>query len=287
LIYQQNSPQDRLEQGDILKKSDELVSLLRTYHPYYAEHKDNKFFVVLTQSCDLVQRDGTCSARYISIAPVRPLKIILEREFEDKLENIGNGSKPFATQRVQTNLRQFLERLFRNNEPPFFYFETMHEIGIYDEMCAMLSLPISLKPEHYETLRLAKIVGITDVFQAKLGWLLGQMYSRVGTPDLEESTISDKLNNYIDGVAIWLSDSDSKHLRKLVDEYKSQPNGGVVGPTELSELISKIPKRKNQVIDAVLDVVSNQSLIATPSKERKNLRRALEKDPVFSKLFSQ
>lgn len=286
MIYQQNAPLDKLEQGDILKKSDELQSLLAKYHPYYADHEDNKFFAVLTQSCDLVPRAGGCNARYISLAPVRPLKVVLKREFEGKLDNVGIGSQSFATRRVQTHFEQFLQRLFNNNEPHFFYFEAAHESGIYEEMCAILALPISFKPEHYEKLRAAKLAGITDVFQAKLGWLLGQMYSRVGTPDFEPATLSQKVKTYTEGVAIWLEESDAKSLRALVEQYKSQPNSGVVGKKELAKMITEIPKRKNLVIDAVLNVVAAQGLVGAVSTERRNLRRALEKDPAFSNLFT-
>lgn len=285
MIYQQEVPFDRLEQGDILKKSEELQSLLKQYHPYYAEHSDNKFFVVLTQSCDLVPRPDGCNARYISLAPVRPLKIILKRELDNSLENIGVGCQPFATHRVRTSLEQFLQRLFNNNEAPFFYFESAHESGIYEEMCAMLALPISLKVEHYETLRTAKIVGITDVFQAKLGWLLGQMYSRVGTPDFDSAMLSQKVKDYTEGVAIWLEDSDVKSLRALVDEYRREENNVVVGSKELAALIAKVPKRKKQVIDAVLEVVAAQGLVPEVSPQRFALRKALEKDSAFSKLF--
>jgi hypothetical protein len=196
LIYQKSPPLDTLEQGDILQKSPALEALLTKYHPHYAQHQDNKFFTVLTQSCDLVPRAGGCGARYISLAPVRPLKVVLKREFDGKLENVGLGAQPFATHRVRSAFEQFLQRLFNNNEAPFFYFEAAHESGIYEEMCAMLALPISLKPEHYGTLVAAKLAGISDVFQAKLGWLLGQMYSRVGTPDLEPATMAEKIKTY-------------------------------------------------------------------------------------------
>lgn len=282
MIYQQNAPLDRLEQGDILKKSDELQALLTTYHPYYAKHPHNKFYVVLTQSCDLVPRTGGCNARYISLAPVRPLKVVLKREFEGKLDNVEPGAQPFATHRVRTTFEQFLQRLFNNNEPPFFYFEAAHESGIYEEMCAMLTLPISLKPEHYDKLRAAKLAGISDVFQAKLGWLVGQMYSKVGTPDFEMAILGQKVKTYTDGIAVWLDDADAKSLRALVAAQRAQPGGGVVSQKALAGLMTKIPRRKNQVIDAVLDIVATQGLFAAVSPQRLALRRALEKDPVLA-----
>lgn len=285
MIYQPSAPSDRLEQGDILRLSDELVVLLDRYHPYYSTHPDNKFFVVLTQSCDLVPRPDGCKARYISLAPVRPLKEVVKREFDGKLENVGSGTQPFTSHQVRANLEQFLGRLFNNNEPPFFYYEAAHASGIYADMCAMLALPISFKPEHYETFRAAKIAGITDVFQAKLGWLLGQMYSRVGTPDFQPTEIGRKVKDYTDGVALWLEEAEVKNLRKLVQEHNEDPNNGPVGKKEIREMLKKLPKQKNQVIDAVLSVITSEGLVVNPSPERFALRKALERDSQLAQFF--
>ena len=131
MIYLPSPPLDKLEQGDLLKRTPELEALIGQYHPYYAEKADNRLFAVLTQSCDLVPREGgACRARYISLSPVRPLRAVLRRELEGKLENVGPGNKPFAPQRVLNTLEQFLERLFNNNEPPFFYYEANHGAGV-------------------------------------------------------------------------------------------------------------------------------------------------------------
>ncbi len=284
-IYQESPPSDALEQGDVLHRSDAIQALLTAYHPYYAQHNENKFFVVLTQSCDLVKRNGDCAARYIALAPVRPLKTIVRREFEGKLENAQAGGQPFGSQRTRVTFEQFLNRLFNNNEPPFFYFEAEHQRGIYEDMCAMLALPISLKPEHYDSLLAAKLTGITDVFQAKLGWLLGQMYSRVGTPDLPPTVVAARVKSYTDGTVLWLDDPDAKALRNMLDERARAGNAAPVNRNDLAALIRQIPKKKNAVIDAVLEVGAAQGLFPAVSNERREFRRALEKDPAFSKLF--
>jgi hypothetical protein len=287
LLYLLNPPLDKLEQGDILKRTKELDALIAEYHPYYAQKADNKFFAVLTQSCDLVPRQGgSCKARYISLAPVRPLKSVLKREFEGKLENVGPGRKPFAPQRVLNTLEQFLERLFNNNEPSFFYYEVDHGCGIYEEMCAMLALPISLKPEHYETLRAGKLAGIADVFQAKLGWLIGQMYSRVGTPDLERDVLRVKVKSYLDGLAVWVTDDQAIALRGLVAEHAAANGGAIVGAPELAKLVKKVPRRKTQVLDVVLEVAQAQGLVQGGGAKAIAFRRALEEHPVVGRILS-
>lgn len=285
-VYQEPPPTDVLEQGDVLQRSEGILQLLGSYHPYYAQHSENKFFVVLTQSCDLVKRGGSCGARYIAIAPIRPLKTIVRREFEGKLENVRAGGQPFGSQRTRITFEQFLNRLFNNNEPPFFYFEAAHQRGIYEDMCAMLALPISLKPEHYDTLLQAKLASITDVFQAKLGWLLGQMYSRVGTPDLPPATMAEKVKQYTESAALWLDDPDAKALRTLLDERVAAGNAAPATIADLRSLIKQIPRKKNAVIDAVLEVGAAQGFYpADRSPERLAFRRALEKDAAFSRLF--
>lgn len=284
MFYQSDVP-DTLEQGDVLKRTDDLLAVIGKYHPYYAANDKNKFFIVLTQSCDLVRRDGPCSARYLSLAPTRLLELIVSHEFEDRLENVEVGSQPFGTHKAKASIEQFLARLFNNNEPPFFFFPAQHEIGIYGDMCGILALPISLKPEHYETLLAAKITGITDVFQAKLGWLIGQMYSRVGTKDLPAEVLSRKVSDHTEGAAVWVEDADAKQLAQLVTTYRAVPGNGVVGAKELSAMLLSLPKKKKQVIDAVLAVVTAQGLVENPSPQRFGLRKALESDPAFSKLF--
>ena len=81
-----------LEQGDILRLMSYLKDeVLSKYHPHYATHPHNELFIVLTQSCDIVLRGGSCKAPYITLAPVRPLRVIIEREFYDRLRNLKPG----------------------------------------------------------------------------------------------------------------------------------------------------------------------------------------------------
>src|SRR5262245_18451718 len=69
-----------LNQGDIHRKTDEVVAHLEKYHRYYSNHADYRYFMVMTQTCDLVLRDGVCGSPYITIAAVRPFQEVLRRE---------------------------------------------------------------------------------------------------------------------------------------------------------------------------------------------------------------
>ena len=49
---------EELSQGDILKRTPELDEILAKVHPHFHQHRKNLYFMVLTQSCDLVIRNG-------------------------------------------------------------------------------------------------------------------------------------------------------------------------------------------------------------------------------------
>ena len=279
-----NKPSADLEQGDVLKTSEPLLSLLSEYHPYYAKHAENRFYIVITQSCDLVNRNNSCNARYISIAPVRPLKIIVRREYEDKLNKIDDGA-PFASYRVKSEVERFLERLFNNNEPSYYYLEAEPAAGISEPMCAVLTLPIALKAEHYGVFLESRIISIRDSFQAKLGWLIGQSYSRVGTQDFEQSALKIKVAEVTDILATWLEPSDVENLKTLIETRKNINSDELINSEVIGELIKQIPKKKASAIECILNIAEELKLADNPSPARRSLRLKLEKDPRFATFF--
>lgn len=183
--YKGEVSSDQISQGDILAKTDDLMKVIREVHPYFAS-EEYLYFIVLTQSCDLVRRSkqASCKAPYISIAAVRSLESILEREYGEygnsHLEKtLGVFPKP-----MESKMADFLRRLLNNNITEYFYLHNDLELGLQDNCVATLRVSIALKTEkHYNQCAEAKIAELTENFQAKLGWLVGNLYSRVGTVD--------------------------------------------------------------------------------------------------------
>lgn len=279
-------PSTNLEQGDVLKRSPELVELLRTYHPHYAEHSDNRFYIVLTQSCDLVVRGGHCKARYIAIAPVRPLPAVVQREFHAQITMLDDGSG-FAPQKVRNDLEKFLGRLINNNEPGYFYIEPEAGAGITEAMCAALALPISFRREHYEKFVSARVLALEDSFQAKLGWLLGQMYSRVGTRDFSEREVGGKVHDIASELAIWFDQGQFDQISSRINEERLADDSKKFGPDDLARIQQALPKRKEQAITAILDKAAELGLIPNPSPQRLKFRRGLESDAQFAQFFGR
>lgn len=281
------SPAGELGQGDLLEKTAEVRALLEAVHPHYA--KDHyTHLLVLTQSCDLVRRaGGVCGARYVSLAAVRPLSLVLERAVERHQDDFcrtagvcGRGKQS----QIKRSLEEFVERLLNNNEPEYFYLEPDVAAGISDASCAFLRLSIAVRAkDHYETLLKARRLSLTEVFQAKLGWLVGSMYSRVGTPDWvperipTKSQFQKKVETILGGVVQWVDDE------KL--EAAKVANPGLTTRAALREHIEKtgVPKRKDRVLDVVLEVLRREALLEDEKAQR--FRRILWNDPALSTLL--
>lgn len=173
-----------LHQGDLIKRTPEVDKILEDVHPHYFQSANYRFFLVLTQSCDLARRAGLlCKARYITIAAVRPIKKAIEREVEKLQYDQLEQKFGFCSENRKEKLRQFMERLLNNNEEEYFYLHR-EEPHLNEDHCAFLQLSIPLKAaKHYQTLYNARLLSLTQSFQHKLGYLVGSLYSRIGTDD--------------------------------------------------------------------------------------------------------
>ena len=98
--------------------------------------------------------------------------------------------------------------------------------------------------------------------------------------------MSVKVRLYLEGLALWLEEPDARALRA---ELARRTGNGEVQPLDqeaLTRFLAGIPKRKNQVIDAVLNVAASANLVEQTGPNRFKLRRALEKDPTFARLLA-
>ena len=284
--YKSRSESD-LEQGDILLPNEYLKKqVLDKYHPYYSSHPDNQLFIVLTQSCDLVLRSGECKAPYITLAPVRPLRVIIEREFHHQLRNLKPNAQPYGASRVRELFSDFLYKLFNNNDPHYFYLKEQQDMNIAEDMCAITALSISIKSEHYSECLKARVLQLDDLFQAKLGWLVGQKYSRVGTPDWDIKELNDRVNRVILNTAVWIDDDQISRVNREVEKAEQGAPGNVVDQDKLVSILDGLPVRKQQAIDAIFSVLISEKLLSPERDQIKgNLRKKLLNDSAFSQFF--
>lgn len=247
-------------QGDILARTPEIDSLLELVHPHFHKKNSNLYFMVLTQSCDLVPREGgRVKADYITISPVRSLDAVVGRQISSMQSPDVKAELPVLTMKAKNSLGEFLKRIYNNNESGYFYLDGAGTPLIGD-CCAFLNLSIAIKaPEHYPKCLDAKILQLNDTFQAKLGWLVGQMYSRVGTRDWELPDLRVKVQATLENAAIWVPDAS---LKQLEDTYKTraaevETGSKTMTQEEIASALKKVPTKKAQILEQLTTVFSS------------------------------
>jgi hypothetical protein len=286
--YESFDAQGDLGQGDVLEPSDELRSVLSQVHPHFL---DDKYvgFVLVTQSCDLVRRHGgNCGIRYLNIVVVRELEGVLH----DLLGQVCKAvSKGVYTRESKGEARRLLERLFNQNEQALglFYLHPDADVGIGAPAVALLRVGVALKAQHYEVCLRARRGRLTTEFRAKLGWLVGNLYSRIGTQDW--SCPSDRAQELrrLTKLALDGTGQDSKPV--WVPEAHVLALGKGVDPTSLNThaLLEALkthapPPLKMQAINRVKEVLKDlmPGLLDT---DVERLAKRLENDALFSKLL--
>lgn len=250
---------ENLMQGDLIKRTEAVEKTLLEYHPYFINNSENRYFIVITQSCDLVRRSGVCAARYITIAAVKKLNIAIKRYVESLHHDEGDKLLGISDARNKQKVRLFLERLFNNNEKDYFYLCADSSFHLREDYCSFLKLTVPLRSnEHYQELLDAKVLQLTQPFQHKLGYLVGHSYLRIGTQDwvpsgCTDQEFKDKLTKAIDeykGV-IWYSDEQYKYIKK---ELKLM--GGEISLNMVEKIMEKGKKEKKDKTKEFLALVS-------------------------------
>jgi hypothetical protein len=183
--YAEVSPDADLMQGDILVPTRELQGIFQEIHPHFLNPKYTAFLVT-TQSCDMARRNGTnCSTRYLNIAVVRQLEDVLHDLLAHVCKPLSSG---VYLHESKGEANRLLQRLFNQNEQSLglFYLHEDADAGIAVPSVALLRVGVTFRVEHYNVLVQSRRGRLGPEFTAKLGWLVGNLYSRVGTPDWSE-----------------------------------------------------------------------------------------------------
>jgi hypothetical protein len=286
ITYVSEPSRTELMQGDVLRRTPALDELLKTVHPHFYEHAKNRYFLVLTQSCDLVIRQGgQCKAPYISLAPVRSLDLVLDRQLAQSSKVPVKAELPVVTAKNKQKLSDFLRRLFNNNEASYFYLDSK-DTPLETDCVAFLNLSIAIKARlHFQTCLDAKILELNNTFQAKLGWLVGQMYSRVGTQDWELKALNTKVRATLEDAAIWVEDA---YERPLVEAFRrlQQAEGPDTEMTAVgvAQTISRIPTKK-QLVMKEADRIIKAAVGAEQAPLAEKIRKRLDNDTSLSSLL--
>lgn len=256
-----------LRQGDILVRNGQLRDAVAEAHQYYAIADGYDFFLVLTPTCELVKRNGRCSSRYITLAAIRPLLLVIGRQLEHYKKSIkAPGLYCQLDKRVQAE--QFVMRLLHNTEDGYVFLpKELFKGEVEDDRCAFLKLSIALRSSHYQSCIDAKIQQLAIDLSAKVGLLAANLYGQIATEALEEQAdvnvneiIGDLKRRTLDqGDVFWLSRQRIKEFDKAV-RAKGKALGRDLSLSEATSLIQDIPSDQKLLANRIGELMTSKGI---------------------------
>jgi len=212
------------------------------------------------------RKRGECKASHVTLAVVRDLKATLP----DMLPFVCGSAVPgLYARQARVAAKDFLARIINQNEQALglFYLHPDSSVGIAVPSVSMLRVAITLRISHYEELLAARRGALSAEFCSKLGWLVGNLYARVGTQDWSETgerkaaadALVDDLLDYQDSPAgpFWLEQEIIGAARDQGVDFASLPRA------QWAEAVAKIvrpPKPADLAVRAVADVCRRLNL---------------------------
>lgn len=193
--YRSFNQSDDLFQGDIIAR-EPLLDLLGKVHSHFCDPK-YLAFIVITQTCDLVVRKSRCKSQYISLAVIRSISSLLPDLLTEMCCPAAPGVYP---EESRLEVEEFLQRVLNQNEQAhgMVYLYPDGDLGFAEHAVALLRVSISLRSkEHYDSLRKARVGRLDTEYRNNMGWLAGNLYSRVDTTDWGEREGGDELQKAI------------------------------------------------------------------------------------------
>ena len=290
-IFAEKVNRQELLQGDLLVRNDVLRSVLSHAHPYYANERDYTHFLVLTQSCDLVRRNGRPRSRYITLAAARPVTLVIDRFLERGIKYNIDFPVTICKKAKELQAKQLLERLVHNTEDNFFFLKADSHPELVEDLCVFLALSVAVRADHYDECLAAKIGQMDLIFAAKVGWLTGNLYSRIGTPDVEERipNATEYKESFYESALFnrtaWLSYAQYHQLKEVIREWtKLNPEKALTSETA-KELLEKLHRDEQFIVDRVVKLLSEQNLIASEEDVVNAIRNLLLSDQYLLNLI--
>jgi len=153
-------------QGDIIERP-ALSCALEGHQDYIARRPGFEAFCIMTQTCDLVIKRQT---EYITLAVVRTITEIFDRN-EAQKSRTADLLKNIVQHRANTR---------------FFYLYPERRAGISEDSVVDLRVMFALHKRHYEQIVSARKMSMNDLYAACLGWMVGNVFSRIAMPEWQD-----------------------------------------------------------------------------------------------------
>lgn len=282
-----------LRQGDVLVRNEALASALGAAHEYYSTAEGYDYFIVLTPTCQMIKRNGSYSARYITLAAIRPFQIYIEREFSKFQKKINSVDGVVLKKDKEILARQQIERLLHNTQDGYLFLPSEFFPDSRDRI-AFLLLSVAIRTrEHYDACLSAKFLQLSDSFSAKVGNLTSDLYGQIATEALEEQTgvnASEVIDEYIERYInsennYWLSDERISRLKVSAKRFV-KANGSPVPRDQLPEFVAKIPTDGEILAERILDMAAKSEIARKNASKKKkdHFANELLSDPIIKRV---
>ena len=278
-IYNEPIDTNQLSQGDILSNSDYLKELLEAFYPGVAGNA-YCYWMIITQSCDLVIREegGSCSAPYLNLAAVSEFDDFFDKYVSDYQKHEVERRGRLVEERRKNVIHNFLARLFNNNQDDYFYLPENVNKDFHAGV-ALLRLTISIDAkDHYAGCLNLKKLELNDSFKAKLGWIVGNIYSRIGTEDWTSHQMTTE--DYEAWITKTLEDSFAWIDRRVLLELRKSE----IDLVQLSEkdirihaLKMKPPSQMIKLLEEVDKILQRSGI--KEQKMREQIIQSIRSDP--------
>jgi len=185
-----------------------------------------EFAIVLTQSCDLVKRSefgNKCKAQLIHMGLlsifdeyfIENLSKYCEKGlFEDKVRIIDQGN----AQKLQNSL----ERLFNNNINDYFFIPEDNGQGLASHYIVDIRDQCLISFDFFEDIIRNKRCELEEIYRAKLGYMISQLFSRIGTKDWNKQELENTIKVLISENSIILSKDKVRMAKQKEPELLSK-----------------------------------------------------------------
>jgi len=192
-VYRNPANEHSLLQGDVLKVEGQFRQNFIEFYPAIS-HSDveDKYVMVLTQSCDLV-KTGKRKPKlsHVNVCLVRSLKAVIARLINDEIKPTVIADKKLLEKDAIDQLKDRLSKLLNNSDQKTHFF-LPKKPSFVEDMVAILPLSFSFRIDHYDLMLQSRVLGLKPEFQAKVGHIISQLYGRIGTSDLFDEGWNDR-----------------------------------------------------------------------------------------------
>jgi hypothetical protein len=215
----------------------------------------------------------------------RSLDLVVERQIAEAHSADVKSELPIVGLKARNKISEFMGRLLNNNEPGFFYLDS-EGTSLGRDCVAFLNLSIAIKADlHLKTCISAKMLQLTETFQAKLGWLVGQMYSRVGTQDMDAGKATKKISECLKTVALWFDEAKIKAIEAKFVELRQTDPQKKMSEAEITAMIRAVPSVRDQAMARAAEIIKD-ALGDNQEKLARRLSSRLSGDAALKKLLS-